>query len=75
MSAQEFLIFFVTNILYAQYITALIFFVVTGYGYLKFHMVEVNVVTNILGLMCMTIAYKGNIKRKVLAAVSVYLLI
>jgi hypothetical protein len=55
-------------------LTLLFYYCVTSVGHLLFNRPEINIITNLCGLMVMTFIYYGNIKKKVLSVFLIYFL-
>ena len=47
-------------------------FLITSLGYILFHKPEINICTNIIGLLVMSLIFQGNTKKKVLSVCIIY---
>lgn len=56
-----------------QYFAFFVCFGITSAGYLLFHNREVNIVTNVLGLLLMALVFQGNLNKKWLAVCFIYI--
>lgn len=57
---------------YIRFLTMAVCFTVTGAGYLVFRDRNINILTNVIGLLLMTITFEGSMKKRLLAVSIIY---